>query len=72
MFIVEIARSTTDTGIDKTANTNLIADLEFGYIGTNSRYDADDLMSWYNRIDCIFPFVANSVNIRVANATILD
>jgi hypothetical protein len=58
------------TRIDEAADASQIAHFELLHLVTNLHYTAHDLVSWHHGVNGVAPFVANLVDIRVANATI--
>jgi hypothetical protein len=48
------------------------ADLELGYLRAHLLHKSDNFVPGYHGIDCVAPFVARLVNVRVANATELN
>jgi hypothetical protein len=61
------ARSAFSAGIDKTADSDLIADFKFRNTRADSRDDARDLVTRNHRKHRNAPLVAHLVNIRVAD-----
>lgn len=72
VFVVEVAGGATDAGIDEAANADMIADLEFRDLGADGLHDTGNLMAGNDREDGILPFVADGVDVRVADAGIFD
>src|SRR5690606_41927994 len=72
VLAVEVAAGAADTAIDEAADADAVADLEFRDLRADRRDDAGDLMTGDDRIDGILPFVADGVDVRVADAGELD
>jgi hypothetical protein len=58
------------TGIDEAANASEVAHFELLHLVAHSRYPANDLVSRHHGVNGVAPFVADLMDIRVANATI--
>jgi len=60
------------TGIDEAANAGEIAHFELLHLIANLLDAAQDLVSRHHGVNGVAPFVANLMDIRVANATVHD
>ncbi len=72
LFIVEIAGGATDAGIDKAAHADMITDLESGDLGANGADDTGDFVARNDRVDGVLPFVADGMNVGMADTGIFD
>ena len=58
--------------VDEAADADVIADLEAGDLGANGFHDTGNFVTRHDRVDGILPFVADGVDVRVADAGIFD
>jgi hypothetical protein len=62
------AGTASAAGIDHTADSGEVTHLEKGRFGAGLGHPADNFMSWKARVDCILPFVASLMKVRMTNA----
>lgn len=72
VLVVQIAGGAADAGINEAADADMVADLELRNLGTDGFHDTGDLMAGNDRVDGVLPFVADGVDVRVADAGIFD
>jgi hypothetical protein len=56
------------TGIDETANTDPVTDMEELYRAAKLGHSSDDFMAWHHGEDRASPLIARHMNVRVADA----
>jgi hypothetical protein len=68
LFFACFATGADATGIDHTANTRQISDLESGYFRANSLNGSDDLMTGNHRVISVPPVIVSLMNIRMTDS----
>lgn len=72
MLIVDIPAGAASTGIHKAADADLVADLELGNRITDGGDDTCDFVPRNDGVNCVLPFIADGMDVGMANAAILD
>jgi hypothetical protein len=60
---------TASAAINKTPHSNTISNFITGDLGADLGYDPDNLVAWHHREDRATPFIANLMDIGMADAT---
>ncbi|MNV69233.1 hypothetical protein D3C71_1621350 [compost metagenome] len=72
MFVIEVAGGAADAAVYEATDADMVADLELRDLGADGLDDTGDLMAWNDRIDRVLPFVADGVDVGMADAGELD